>query len=603
MWAAVVSGPRGRAGCVRAQGRCLRAAGRLGYGIRRVSTPSSTSSEFAYDQPPSFIERHSDWVWASLVFVATVVLTVLAFPPSKTAEFAYAFAAPGVFWAYTRPTFRLYLWTMLGAQAVAWTIVLGWLHHVTWGGLLLLGPVVGAWVGSWFIAAWWVMPRMLGRQTGLRLLAMVGLAAVWVVIEWTRTWVLSGFPWLTLATSQWQRVSILQVAAYTGAGGVSFVLITMNIAFAAYAHRLIREGRRGLNRRSQEFFAGLFLLLVCLSVHVQETFNRGRYALPVGRFAFVQPYIPQTVKWDPVQADGVLKILEETTLRAAATRPDLMLWPEATTPWAVYGDAQVRDWTERLVTQARAPLLLGSIGIENAETLTERWINGAFVVDPVSGLETRFYAKQHLVPFGEFVPFRPVLGWIGKFVPIGGDFARGDNPAPLVIATKGSPFAVGALICFEDIFPKLARESTMAGADVLVVLTNNGWFGEGGAAYQHAAHSVLRAVETRRPVLRVGNGGWSGWIDEFGTVRAVLQKTPEGKLTVDPLAEGSVYFRGTQTISVTCDSRWVGQMSFYVQHGDWFVGLCVVLAGLGALAIRGPIKAPAVDEPSDLAGA
>jgi apolipoprotein N-acyltransferase len=107
------------------------------------------------------------------------------------------------------------------------------------------------------------------------------------------------------------------------------------------------------------------------------------------------------------------------------------------------------------------------------------------------------------------------------------------------------------------------------------VLTNNAWYGEKGAATQHAAHSILRAVETRRPVLRCGNGGWSGWIDEFGSVRATV--TNEA---------GSIYFRGTETIAVSRDSRWIGQMSFYVEHGDWFVLACAAIAALGYAAVR-----------------
>ncbi len=114
----------------------------------------------------------------------------------------------------------------------------------------------------------------------------------------------------------------------------------------------------------------------------------------------------------------------------------------------------------------------------------------------------------------------------------------------------------------------------LAGSDVLVVLTNDAWYGEGGAAYQHAAHAVLRAVETRRPVLRCGNGGWSGWIDEFGGIRYALTNE-----------DGSVYFRGTGVADVTRDSRWVGRNSFYVEHGDWFVPVCAVLALFGYAAL------------------
>jgi apolipoprotein N-acyltransferase len=134
--------------------------------------------------------------------------------------------------------------------------------------------------------------------------------------------------------------------------------------------------------------------------------------------------------------------------------------------------------------------------------------------------------------------------------------------------------ALGVLICYEDLFPELAREEVRYGAEALVVVTNDAWYGEGAAAYQHAAHSVLRAIENRRPVLRCGNAGWSGWIDEFGAIQKVVRD-----------AKGSIYFRGTQAADVTRDRRWVGRNSFYVEHGDWFIAVsaCLVLMGAGLL--------------------
>jgi apolipoprotein N-acyltransferase len=539
-----------------------------------------------YEPRPTFLQRYANPVAAATVFVLTVVLAVLSFPPFKSPEFAYAMLVPGLFWAYTRPRFGLYAWTIAAAQAVAWTILLGWLHHVTWVGLLLLGPLVGVWIGTWYLAAWWTMPRMVGRPTLTRLAAMLGLAACWVFVEWTRTWLFGGFPWLPLAASQWTMVSMLQISAYTGAYGVSFVIVAVNIGFAAYAHRLFREGAVGLNKRSQEFFLALFLVLACFSLHVTETFSRGRFTTPLGRVAFVQPYIPQDVKWDPSQDSAIRDILAATTVQATLTKPDLVLWPEAATPWAVRGDENMKAFVEELAKRTQTPLLLGSVGIENAGRPDETWFNGAFVVTPDGGLQPDYYAKRHLVPFGEYVPLRPIFGWIDKFVPIGADAAPGRDSAPLVVMLHGEPTVAGPLICYEDIFPELARRSVIAGSKVLTVLTNNAWYGEGGAAYQHAAHSVLRAVENRRPVLRCGNGGWSGWIDEFGAVRLTLTNDKD-----------SIYFRGTQVASITRDARWADQDSFYTLHGDWFVLLCLVLVGFGfaALGMTGGAKPPSVE--------
>ncbi|HNW42128.1 MAG TPA: nitrilase-related carbon-nitrogen hydrolase, partial [Opitutaceae bacterium] len=181
------------------------------------------------------------------------------------------------------------------------------------------------------------------------------------------------------------------------------------------------------------------------------------------------------------------------------------------------------------------------------------------------------------------------LGWLRYLQPIGEDIDAGKDMPPLMLRLRGHSVPVSPLVCYEDTFPKLAASGVRMGAELLVVVTNNAWFGEGGAAYQHAAHSVLRAVETRRPVLRCGNGGWSGWIDEFGNVRAVLKDRT-----------GSIYFRGTETLSVYRDVRWTTQQSFYVRHGDWFVAVCAGLALFGFLVIRtGRPAAPEQPEPEE----
>jgi apolipoprotein N-acyltransferase len=508
-----------------------------------------------------------------IVGALTIGLLVVAFPPFHAPEAAYVCLVPGIFWAYLRPRLKLYAWTMFAAQAAAWTINLSWLHPVTWAGLFALGPIVGAWTGSWYLAAWWAMPRMEGRPTPVRLLAMLGLGGAWVLIEWSRTWLLGGFPWMPLAATQWEKMNaVLQIAAFTGAYGVSFVLVSFNIGFAAFTNRLFREGEQGLRRRSQEFLLALFLLLVCLSVYVQELTNAPKFSVPFANVAFVQPDIPAMVKWDPSKTAEIIDTLRSTTLTAGSVHPDLILWPESTTPFALKGgDPSMRKFVERLSALTKAPMLIGADAIEDAGTSHETYYNAAYVIDPEVGLQTAYYAKRRLVQFGEYVPLRPLLGWIGKFAPLGDtDFTPGKDSTPLVVPMERGAAAFGVLICYEDLFPSLARAEVRSGADALVVITNDAWYGEGAAAYQHAAHSVLRAIETRRPLLRCGNAGWSGWIDEFGRIRRVMKNE-----------DGSIYYRGTSLANVTRDQRWVGRNSFYVDHGDWFVAVSAVLAAMG----------------------
>lgn len=521
---------------------------------------------------PGPLRRNAKWVWAVCVFVSTALLTFLSFPPVSAAEFAYVFAVPAIVWAYRRPSLKWYAWTLFAAQAVAWFALLFWLREVSWLGLALLAPFVGAWVGLWYLAVWWAMPRFLVRSTTFRVAGILGLAGLWVLIEWSRTWFLTGFPWLPLAASQWQRTLVLQIISYTGAYGLSFLLIAFNVGFAAYAHRLFFERHAGLRKRCPEFMAALMIVMFMAFLPFREVFGQQRATL--GRIAVVQPNIPQEIKWNPARAASIQQVLVETTAKAAQTRPDLILWPESVMPFQVNRHEPARLWVEQISRNAKAPILFGTDLVEG-EGDAEVWYNGAAVVDPKDGLQARTYGKRHLVPFGEYVPWRPILGWLQKVVPVGADdFTPGKFMGPLVIATQKDPLVVAPLICYEDLFPDLVRDDAQSGASLLVVLTNGAWFGEGAASYQHAAHSVLRAVETRLPVVRCGNSGWSGWIDEYGNIRDTIQTKG-----------GSIYFRSQKTFTVTRDVRWDKRPSIYTTYGNWIVWASAGLVLVGWMAL------------------
>ena len=173
-------------------------------------------------------------------------------------------------------------------------------------------------------------------------------------------------------------------------------------------------------------------------------------------------------------------------------------------------------------------------------------------------------------------------------MPIGGDIFPGESSSPLRLNLESGELPVGSLICYEDIFPSLARRSVQQGARVLFVATNDAWYGEEGAAYQHAAHSVLRAVETARPVVRVGNGGWSGWIDEYGTIRHVLESM-----------DGSVYFRGSEVVEVTYNPKTYRDLTFYVVYGNWFLWVCLVIIGLLYYLLRRDVTHVSEDDEWD----
>jgi len=506
--------------------------------------------------------------WGLLAAILSALLWVLSIPPFEFAESAYIAFVPLLLWLYTQPPRRLFWVVAIGTGWVSWFAILIWLRHVTWFGTFALSGLLGLIFACWLWSARMLLPRIVEHGLVFRVIGFAGLAGAWVVLEWSRTWLLWGFPWAPLSLSQWERPVVLQVAAWSGAYGVSFLLIFFNLCVAqTLRHRFVRrEGKMWMGWFSPDLYVGMGALGFCIYVFF-SVLPQPDSAEPVLTAAVVQPYIPPELKWDTARELENLEILERQTRFVASLESDLILWPEAATPWPIMGTPQMQVRVERLVNELGRPILMGNLA-EDPET--QAWSNGTFLVEPGSGLSEQFYAKRELVPFGEYVP--PGFGFIDKVVPVGGSFMPGTEVGLIDLQLGEKTYQVGSLVCYEDVFPRLARESARAGADIFFVATNNAWYGEEGGAEQHAAHSVLRAVENRRPVMRAGNGGWSGWIDSYGTVRDVL---------VD--AEGSIYFRGGGAYSVFQFEEWSRQQSYYTRHGDRFVALSGVLALLALL--------------------
>ncbi len=513
---------------------------------------------------------------ASAVALATAALQVASFPPGRFPEAAYIFAVPGLLWARRRPGWGLFLGVMGAGCFAAWLILLWWMHHVTVVGTFGLAALVAAFSLVWFAAVRWALPRWTSLDLPTRLLAALGLAGLWVVLEYVRMHLFTGFPWLPLAASQWERPILLQSAPWAGAWSISFILVFFNIGLAAYLVRLVAFVRKRGSRFCPEFYLALILVFVgSFGLFRSAT---GQQREPLMRAGVTQPYIPQSIKWDPSEARGILNTIYRTTLNLKPLDASVMFWPESVTPLAVVGNPAMRGWVEMVAGDLGAPIVFGGIAFTEPEPGEEVWHNAVFMVRPDTGLAPVYYAKRHLVPYGEYIPLRRFMPWMEKFVPIGGDFSKGRSSGLLAITLPDRTISLGPLICYEDVYPSLARKTTADGAALIFVATNNAWYGEGASAYQHAAHSVLRAVENRRPVLRVGNGGWSGWIDEYGLIRNVLLND-----------EDSIYFRGGTVFEIDRDRRWIGRMTFYTRYGDWFVLVSLGLAlAAGILLARKP---------------
>ena len=351
-----------------------------------------------------------------------------------------------------------------------------------------------------FAAGMVVVVRGLGPR------GLFAAPAVWVATELGRIHLFTGFPWELLGYSQAGVAPVAQTASLAGVLGVSALVVLANAA-AAYA--ALTPPRRWL-----PVAAAAAIVTACVAFGVWRL--RDATLLTAGtplRVAAVQGNVAQDEKWDPRRSETILAGHIEQTRRAAADGAALIVWPEASTPFAFELDPR----GERIRAAARetgAHLLIGSTLIEPAPDY--RYYNTAFLVDP-SGATAGVYRKQHLVPFGEYVPLRKALFFVSPLVEGVAGFSAGSSPSTLPVG--GS--AVGAAICYEIIYPALVRGLVRAGSELLVTITNDAWYGRSAAPYQHFQQASMRAVEQGRYLVRAANTGISGVFDPYG--RALSQ--------------------------------------------------------------------------------
>lgn len=430
-----------------------------------------------------------------------------------------------------------------------------------------------------------------------RLLWGLVCAAAWVTTDMITDHLFSGFPWKPLGVSQHRLTPLLQIASVTGVPGVSFLvawssvalfLASVRLAFrvaappasgfpggqtrAAFPSALAPTTGGPLASLRLPLFADLGLPLLAV---ITLTFWGARQLVSPAdhprelRLALVQPSIPQRLLWDDREATNRFHQLLELSTLALAAQPDLLVWPEASLP--NLGDADYRALTDLIATH-RVWMVLGADDAERRPDGGHDAYNSAFLFDP-TGRYLSTYRKQRLVIFGEYIPLERWLPFLKHFTPIEGSFTAGPGPVPFVLTHP--PVNLSVLICFEDVFARGTRRHVAPDTDLLLNLTNNGWFGESSAQLQHAANAVFRAIENGVPLVRCSNNGLTGWIDERGRLREALG-----------WPDGNLYGPGFLSIRLPLgpqDSR--RPPTFYRRHGDVFGWSCVALVALG-LAVR-----------------
>jgi apolipoprotein N-acyltransferase len=394
---------------------------------------------------------------------------------------------------------------------------------------------------------------LLADDTPFSRRALVLAPVLWVAVELARTRI-TGFPWDLLGISQVDNIPLSRLATVTGVYGLSFEIMVVNVAFAAAF--LLRR-----NNRKQLLFAAIGAAVVLQS----GLWVPGPVLVPDHTAYLVQANVPilDGADWTKDYFDNTLRELTVLSVKppdATSQHPDLIAWPESPAPFYT-GDPAFRQAISDIARQTQAWVVAGGIGVKNATPGHPTQIyNSAALVSPAGDWVSR-YDKVHLVPFGEYVPFKSIFSFAGGLTKEVGDFSPGTSRAPL----DAGGTKLGAFICYESIFPDEIRQLADNGAQVFVNISNDGWYGDSGAYAQHLKQARMRAVENNRWLLRDTNTGVTASIDPYGRIVASIPRKIRSTL-VAPYALTSV-------------------TTFYTRHGDWFAFLCAIIS-IAALMMR-----------------
>lgn len=402
-------------------------------------------------------------------------------------------------------------------------------------------------------------------------LPFLAAAPVWVATEYLRShFFFLGFPWGLLGHTQYDNLPLIQVASFAGVYGVSFVIILVNGAVADFVDYCYMRNKSVTGRQVAIKYKPIHVgLLVFLGVSVVwflgwKTVSRDIRGKQVS-VALIQGNIPQHIKWDPQSKDYIMSKYERLSEEAARSNPQLIVWPETATPGFVLKNMSLYNKMVAIVKRLKTHFLVGSAEYSKfGKFPAKREISGntALFFSP-QGKVIDQYLKIRLVPLGEYIPYRDIIPWP--------DFMLPRSKKNVVMAGKESkPFSLGGikfgtLICWETIFPDLARRMVNNGADFLINISNEAAFGNTSAPYQMLSMGVFRAVENRVHLLRASNTGISCFIDPFGRVTGRVTKNGE-ELFIEGVS--------TQTIRISSPG------TFYTKHGDIFAFCCLLITAI-----------------------
>ena len=532
------------------------------------------------------------WPW--LAAICSGFLYAACFPPFNLTWFCWIALTPliAAIWfsgAESRhPWLRNLLLGYVAGLTFFW-IVFSWLTTVTILGWFVLEFYMAIYVAIWALFCGLVRPRpkinragsskweqMLSqartsvtpppspwtRSTNNLRLALL-LAAAWTTLEWLRGWVFSGFGWNGLGVALHDNWPLIQIAELTGVAGLSFLIAFVNVIILTTAYRLVVEARTRVMRPHFDFTFTMAAIVGVLVFGFRAT-QVPSAAKPL-RVTAVQSNVPQNQKFDPQFTRRIFdqfRRLSEIALRSNPP-PELLVWPESSMPGPVLVDQESYKFVTDLAADADADFLLGTIDEDGGD------VYNAAILLSEGGERVQIYRKVHLVPFGEFVPGRHTVPLLARIVgdQVPGDFKAGKEHT--VFTLTNGDVQVAPLICFEDTIGELARQfvvptETSPGANLLVDVTNDGWFQHSAGSPQHLANAIFRCIETRRPMLRAANTGVTCFINQFGRVTQELRDET-----------GSTFTEGVLSGDIKVPSE--HELTFYARHGELFAKVCGVI--------------------------
>lgn len=441
-----------------------------------------------------------------------------------------------------------------------WLTTLSWLLQIPVTGFPILGWIALSAFLAMYPATWlWLLAGQLKHDDWWQRCrgSLLG-AAAWVAIEMIRSRFLTGFPWDTIGSSQWQLTPLIQIASVTGVYGVSFLVVWTSLSLFSAVRCIIRHPTKRYSWMGELILP--FAVVTGLFVNGMTQLRQNPATDNVLRVTSIQPAVPQTMIWDSSASSNRFTQLMTLTEQALTNKTDLLLWPEAALPELT---DEMFETITNLVRRHSLWMIFNTDDVveRSNPTKEKRYdvFNSAVLLTP-SGRFAASYHKRQLVIFGEYIPLVDSLPFIKWFTPITGSYKSGERITPFLL----DRVTVAPLICFEDTFPHHVRDQVNDMTDLLVNLTNDGWFGEKASQWQHLSSAAFRAVENDIPLIRSCNTGVTCWVDSHGRLRDVLRDRA-----------GSEYTAGFATWEIPTSRNDSRTQTFYNKHGDRFGWGCV----------------------------